>query len=117
MRGTKANLIIRQGIDENYKPTLYIEPVQHDSSHEQALKDQIVKLQEKFPGVSIEKSGNAWVVVIPEKYKEGHEAHFSRVAEKYLEYVKNGNMPAWEVPNMLTKYYTTTRALEIASQN
>ena len=27
MRGTKANLIIRQGADEQYKPTLYIEPV------------------------------------------------------------------------------------------
>ena len=27
MRGTKANLIIRQGAEQNYKPTLYIEPV------------------------------------------------------------------------------------------
>jgi hypothetical protein len=35
--------------------------------------------------------------------------------EKFLEYLKNKNMPAWEVPNMLTKYYTTTKALEVAS--
>jgi len=28
--------------------------------------------------------------------------------------LKNKNMPAWEVPNMLAKYYTTTKALEIA---
>ena len=26
MRGTKANLVIRQGKEENYQPTLYIEP-------------------------------------------------------------------------------------------
>ena len=26
MRGTKANLIIRQGVDEQFKPTLYVEP-------------------------------------------------------------------------------------------
>jgi hypothetical protein len=53
-------------------------------------------------------------VKIPEKLMEGHEAHFARVTNNYLEYLKNRNMPAWEVPNMLAKYYTTTKALEIA---
>ncbi|MDH4092336.1 MAG: oxidoreductase, partial [Cyclobacteriaceae bacterium] len=43
-----------------------------------------------------------------------HEAHFTRVTEKFLEYLKNKNMPDWEVPNMLAKYYTTTKALELA---
>ena len=55
-----------------------------------------------------------WKVIFPEKLKEGHEAHFARVTEKFLEYLKNGNMPAWEVPNMLAKYYTTTKGLELA---
>jgi hypothetical protein len=27
MRGTKANLVIRQGAEQQYKPTLYIEPL------------------------------------------------------------------------------------------
>jgi hypothetical protein len=53
-------------------------------------------------------------VIVPEKYKEGHEAHFARVMEKFLEYLKKGNMPGWEVPNMISKYYTTTSALEMA---
>jgi hypothetical protein len=39
------------------------------------------------------------------------------VTNNFLEYLKNKNMPAWEVPNMLTKYYTTTRALEVALNN
>jgi hypothetical protein len=26
----------------------------------------------------------------------------------------NGRLPDWEVPNMLAKYYITTRALEMA---
>jgi hypothetical protein len=26
-------------------------------------------------------------------------------------------MPAWEVPNMMAKYYTTTKALELALKN
>ena len=64
----------------------------------------------KYPGVELKKSKNGWEVIIPEKYKEGHEAHFGRVTEKFLEYLKNGNMPSWEVPNMIAKYYTTTKA-------
>jgi hypothetical protein len=26
----------------------------------------------------------------------------------------DGKLPEWEVPNMIAKYYTTTKALEIA---
>ena len=41
------------------------------------------------------------------------EAH-RRNIRIILEYLKDGNMPDWEVPNMLAKYYTTTKALEVA---
>jgi hypothetical protein len=44
----------------------------------------------------------------------GHEAHFSQVTERFLDYLENKNLPAWEVPNMITKYYVTTQALEMA---
>ena len=114
MRGTKANLVIRQGEEEQYKPTLYIEPVGKDSNFENTLNEQIKTVIEKYPGVELKKSKNGWEVIIPEKYKEGHEAHFGRVTEKFLEYLKNGNMPAWEVPNMIAKYYTTTQGLEVS---
>jgi hypothetical protein len=33
LRGTKANLIIRQGADEQFKPILYIEPVTRDTAY------------------------------------------------------------------------------------
>jgi predicted dehydrogenase len=117
LRGTKARLVIRQGVEQNYKPTLYIEPVaDNDASYERQVNEAFKKIQEKHAGVELKKTGNGWEVVIPEKYKEGHEAHFARVTEKFLEYLKNKNMPAWEVPNMLAKYYTTTRALDMAKQ-
>lgn len=117
MRGTKANLIIRQGAEQQYKPTLYIEPVAADSGYEKVLADQMKSVQTKYPGVEIKKIEKGWEVIIPEHYKEGHEAHFTRVTEKFLEYLKNKNMPAWEVPNMLAKYYTTTQALELARKS
>jgi predicted dehydrogenase len=117
MRGTKANLVIRQGADEQYKSTLYIEPVTTDKDYESALKEKISVIQAKYPGVELQPSKKGWQVIIPESYKEGHEAHFARVTEKFLEYLENGNMPSWEVPNMVAKYFTTTQGLEVALKN
>ncbi|HXI01137.1 MAG TPA: putative oxidoreductase C-terminal domain-containing protein [Sphingobacteriaceae bacterium] len=115
MRGTKANLVIRQGAEQGFKPALYIEPVEQNSDvFETMLNKQLRVVQAKHPGIGLKKSGKGWEVIVPEKYKEGHEAHFARVAEKFLGYLKNGNMPAWEVPNMIAKYYTTTQGLELA---
>jgi predicted dehydrogenase len=113
MRGTKANLVIRQGAEQKYKPALYIEPFAK-SGFEGVLTEQFKSLQQKFPGIELKPSANGWEVVIPQSYSTGHEAHFGQVTEKFLEYLTRGNMPAWEVPNMITKYYTTTRALQMA---
>ena len=112
MRGTKANLVIRQDREQQFKPTLYVEPVAKADNFETVLNEQIKTVQQKYPGVELKKSSKGWEVIIPEKYKEGHEAHFGRVTEKFLEYLKNKNMPSWEVPNMIAKYYTTTQGLE-----
>ncbi|HEY0608975.1 MAG TPA: putative oxidoreductase C-terminal domain-containing protein [Chitinophaga sp.] len=30
--------------------------------------------------------------------------------------MKEGKLPDWEVPNMLAKYYTTTKALEMSAE-
>jgi hypothetical protein len=116
MRGTRANLVIRQGAEQGYKPTLYIEPVAGaGTSFENDLLNAIKQVQAKYPGIELKKSSLGWEVQIPEQYKEGHEAHFARVTEKFLQYLKEGSLPHWEVPNMLAKYYTTTQALELAT--
>lgn len=117
MRGTKANLVIRQGKEENYKPVLYIEPVSADTSFPTILNQYFKKISTKSPGVELYKITRGWIVKLPEQLREGHEAHFGHVMEKFMEYLKNKNMPAWEVPNMLAKYYTTTTGLEVALKN
>jgi predicted dehydrogenase len=114
MRGTKANLIIRQGKEEKFQATLYIEPIQHNAAYKETLLNAMKKLAEKYNGIELSAVKNGWIVKIPDTLKEGHEAHFARVMENYLNYVKNNTMPAWEVPNMLAKYYTTTTALTLA---
>lgn len=114
MRGTNANLIIKQGAEQGYKPVLYIEPTQSNPNFERILRGALPSIQKQFPDIDIEKTDKGWKVTVPKRYDEGHEAHFGRVAEKYFSFLKQGKMPAWEVPNMLAKYYTTTMALEMA---
>lgn len=115
MRGSRANLVIRQGKEQKYQPTLYIEPVKaNDAEYEHSLRENFTKIQEKFPGTDIKKNGIAWEVTVPAQYHVGHEAHFAQVMKKYIEYLVNGNLPEWEVPNMLAKYYTTITALKMA---
>ncbi|WP_149304528.1 putative oxidoreductase C-terminal domain-containing protein [Pareuzebyella sediminis] len=117
MRGTKSNLIIKQGEEEGYKPVLYIEakdPEGFEGALNQALAN---KISQQFPGTSAEKiSGSQWRITIPDTFKIGHEAHFGQVTENFLKYFEEGELPSWEVPNMITKYYTTIEALQKAKE-
>lgn len=117
VKGTKCTVEIRQGEKENYKPVLYIVPAKkQDGQFDNTVQEAIQKIDASYPGVTVEKqSSGEWKVVVPAKYDIGHEAHFAQVMERYLQYLKEKKLPDWEVPNMLTKYYTTTKALEIAS--
>nr|WP_221307382.1 putative oxidoreductase C-terminal domain-containing protein [Rhabdobacter roseus] len=115
MRGSKANLVIRQGKEQNFKPVVYIEPINPGADYEKTLQQQVAQIESKYPGVELKKNDKGWQLVIPDRYEVGHEAHFGQVAEKYMEYLKDGKLPAWEVPNMITKYFTTTQALEKAT--
>jgi len=116
MRGSKANLVIRQAAEQQYKPTLYIEPLAPGAAYERSVQEIVDKINKQYKGVSLKKNAKGWEVIIPEQFKEGHESHFARVTEKYLEYLSKHNMPSWEVPNMIAKYYTTTKAQQLATK-
>ncbi len=117
-RGSKANVIIRQGKEQNYRPELYVEPAPGASAEELAasLKKALAELQSKYPGLTLKRQANSWQVLIPDEHRIGHEVHFRIVTEKYLQYLADGKLPEWEVPNMIAKYYITTTALQLAQQ-
>lgn len=116
MRGTNANLIIKQGADENYLATLYVEKTGELSDEDflSTINAAVAGLQSAYPGLAVDHSDDNIIINIPDKYKLGHEAHFTQVTEKYLEYLKAGKLPEWEVPNMIAKYYTTTKGYEMS---
>ncbi len=116
MRGSKSKLIIRQGAEQGYKTALYVElrDGADAAAIEKALVAAVAKLQDKFPGIATKKTDKGWQVVIPPALKLGHEAHFGQVTEKYLGFLKNKDMPAWEVPNMKVKYHTLMEAYKLS---
>lgn len=115
LKGTKALLEIKQGKKENYKPVLYIWPKNNSKDFIDTLNKALEKLNEKYPGITVQPMNKGFRVVIPEKYDVGHEAHFAQVMERFLQYLKEKKLPDWEVPGMLAKYYTATKALEITN--
>ena len=115
LRGSKAALHIRQGAAQAYKPVLYVEPSgAPDDAWRAALTESIGKLAERWPGIAVKEGGGRWEVVIPEKFKVGHEAHFGQVSELFLGYLQGKPVPAWEVPNTLAKYRTLMEAWRLS---
>ncbi len=113
MRGTKANLIIRQGKADNFKPTLYVKLLESQNARLENLIN--TELQQKYSGLALtELESGEYRVEIPEALHVGHESHFGQVTAQFLSYLKADQMPDWEIPNMLVKYYTITKALEKA---
>ncbi|HLN54698.1 MAG TPA: putative oxidoreductase C-terminal domain-containing protein [Bacteroidales bacterium] len=114
MRGTNCDLVIKQGADEKYVPTLYIENIKVQADEfTKKLNEAVAALP--YDSITVESAGKGVLKVnIPSKYRVSHEEHFGQVTAKYLEYLKAGKMPDWEVPGMITKYFTTTSALKMA---
>ncbi len=114
MRGTRASLTIRQGAEQGYRPVLYIEraPSVTPAQHQKALMLAMQDVARTWPGVDVQREGDHYIVVVPDKYHDGHEAHFTQVTRNFLGYVRAGKLPDWEVPNMITKYATIMQAYE-----
>lgn len=119
MRGTKSNIIIKQGAEQNYTPELYVDVTnsQFKKQVEAGLDSAIQELGKSYPGLKMNPTSSGWHIYIPAEFRIGHEAHFGQVTEKFLQFLVDGKFPAWEVPNMIAKYYTTTTALEMARKS
>lgn len=115
MHGTKCDLIIRQGADEKFLPTLYIENVKGLTMNDFSAQLKEVLKTLPYDSLQIESVNKTTLrIAVPGKYRVTHEEHFGQVMSRFLEYLKAGKLPDWEVPGMITKYYTTTSALKMA---
>jgi predicted dehydrogenase len=118
-KGSRSRIEIRQGKEEKYRPELYVVPnsAAEKNAIGQALAKKIHGLQGDFAGVASTDLGKEFRVDIPDQYRVGHEPHFAQVTQKFLGFLKQpGSVPAWEKPNMLSKYWVTTQALKLSRQ-
>jgi predicted dehydrogenase len=117
MRGTKCDLVIKQGADDKFKPTLYVENIKGATVKDftEIIKTALASLP--YDSLTIESVGKtALKINVLDKYRVSHEEHFGQVTARFLEYMKEGKLPEWEVPGMITKYYTTTSGLKKAKE-
>jgi hypothetical protein len=118
-RGSKSRVEVRQTKADKYVPELYVVPVTADVKADvfAATQKKIAALQESFPGVTVEDRGAELRINIPVTFRNGHEAHFAQVTENFLRYLRDPKtLPAWERPNMLAKYFVTTKGAELSRQ-
>jgi predicted dehydrogenase len=116
-KGSKAKVEVRQSKADNYRTEVYVVPnaAADRASVLEAVKARAAALQGEWPGVAVDERHGAIHLVIPEKFRVGHEAHFAEVTRNFLGYLRNrGTLPAWERPNMLAKYYVTTTGTEMS---
>jgi predicted dehydrogenase len=107
-RGTRSRLEIRHGAGQGYRPQLYVVP---ESDIAAALTHRIEAVQARYPGVALERRGDAWRVSIPDALRVGHDPQFAALIRRFLAAVEDpASVPAWERPNLIAKSFVCTAA-------
>jgi predicted dehydrogenase len=113
-RGTVSRIEVRPG---GGRPELYVTAT--DPSHHGELLARVARRcqgwQGRYPGVAVRDLRDCIHVEVPDHLRAGHEAHFASVVRDFAYYFHNPRqVPLWEGPNLLARYYLTTRAAELA---
>jgi predicted dehydrogenase len=115
-RGSKARVEVRQGAVENYRPELYVVPAERSAIG--SITKRVEALAGGYPGIGVEPRGSEIRITIPDSYRVGHEAHFAQVTNQFFAYLQHPEtFPHWENPNMLAKYFVTTRGVGLSKSS
>jgi hypothetical protein len=117
VRGSLSQIEVLQGAEQKWRPELYVvpNPKADAAAIRAALGRRIASLAADRPGLAVLEEGTRLRVVIPERYRVGHEPHFAEVTQRFLGYLKDpATLPAWEAANMLAKYRVTTQAVQLS---
>ncbi|MCC6264119.1 MAG: oxidoreductase [Bryobacterales bacterium] len=116
-RGSRARVEIRQEKEANWRPDVHVLPeIPADrAALREALENRIAALQSTFDGLAARECGEGFRLDIPDRHRIGHEAHFSKLANAFLEMARNpATVPAWEHSCLLAKYFVTTEGVALA---
>jgi predicted dehydrogenase len=119
-RGTRARIEVRQSRADRFRPELYVIPVDPSTKRQvlAAVQAKVRGLEREHPGVGVEDREAEIHITIPDALRIDHEAHFAQVTTNFLAFLRDrGTLPDWERPNMLAKYYVTTKGTELSRQS
>ena len=118
-KGSRATVEVRQTQADKLRPELYVVPATAGERRQvlAAVRARVAALQKDFAGVAVEERADAIHVAIPDTFRVGHEAHFAEVTREFLRMLRDRRaLPAWERPNMLAKYFVSTKGTELSHQ-
>jgi predicted dehydrogenase len=110
IRGTKADLSVRQLPERNYTPEFVITPHSDPLAFFKPIRAVLEKHAKDLPGLSIQRDKNDYVIQVPKELSTTHEQHFGEVRGAFLDMLAKGNAglpgaePAEMRNNIVTKY-------------
>ena len=114
IKGTRADLIIRQLPAKGFKTELLLVPREDKEQVGQAVQACLQKLSDKYPGIEMTQEENALLINIPDRLRTTHEQHFCKVRDAFLEKLDKGIIPAGDRTNIITKYTLLAEARKMA---
>jgi predicted dehydrogenase len=119
-KGGVSRVEVRQTKADGYRPEVYVVPNRPEDKARvlAAVQAKLASLQSAWPGTGAEERGGEIHLIIPDRFRVGHEAHFAQVTNNFLKYLADRKtLPTWERPNMLAKYFVTTTGTELSRKS
>jgi predicted dehydrogenase len=116
-RGTRATLTVRQ--PPGGPPDVFVSAAKagDHATIVEALQEKCDRWPHRFAGLEVEDRSTEARVVIPDDQRTDHETHFAEVLGEFVRYFNAPRaVPDWERVNVLTRYFITTRAVQLARQ-
>lgn len=113
-RGEKSEVQLRQEPDTEGHAEVFVVPREASIGElRTVVRERLGALEDRWPGLDVEEQEGRLHVAIPDRHRASHEAHFNRLAERFVSLVENpGELPDWERSQLVAKYYITTRGVE-----
>lgn len=113
-RGSRGRVEVRQDEGEGFVPQVYVVPnkARLKAAILAAVRRKLASLAGEFPGLAAEDLGERIRIAIPAALRIAHEAHFARLVERFIGYVRRPDtLPPWEAAHMRAKYFVTTEGV------
>jgi predicted dehydrogenase len=117
LRGTRADVIVREGPETGYVAELSVHPHAGERGVEAALRAAVAGWQAELPGLAVvPETDGALRLDAPAALRTGHEAHFARELDAFLGHLQAGTRPAGLAADLRCKYTLLARASALARE-